>query len=252
MAIDDLVDYKRLIAEAMPGLQKHLKIVNGGDIDEMSNIRDETGSLEQCLTICDEVSESIDSRLRLSREHSTDEKQPSSRRLRNVNNAVTVTKEMLVEFQTRLSGFSTIFGSPQIGSKKTPQASPWQEAEQMREDSAELNDMGEDSDREASDPAETARKNTFEDIASADDSHQLVVSTSGDLISARHIVTGTMSVQWLGQMSDDSLQKLSNDHRSRADKKRPQAQTEQDRFYQFGVGRNLRGGQAERGTGSRQ
>ncbi|GFF36467.1 hypothetical protein IFM46972_04905 [Aspergillus udagawae] len=53
---------------------------------------------------------------------------------------------------------------------------------------------------DASDLAGNPRVNIFENIKSADDSHQLVVSTIGDLISAKHITTGARSAQWFGQM----------------------------------------------------
>jgi hypothetical protein len=45
----------------------------------------------------------------------------------------------------------------------------------------------------------------------ADDGHQLIISTMGDLISARRVTVGSRSIQWLGQMSDTSLQQLSKD-----------------------------------------
>ncbi|THC91535.1 hypothetical protein EYZ11_008998 [Aspergillus tanneri] len=67
---------------------------------------------------------------------------------------------------------------------------------------------------EASDLTGKARTNVFEDVTSSDDSHQLVVSTIGDLISARHIITGARSMQWLGQMSDDTLQQLSRSQKN--------------------------------------
>jgi hypothetical protein len=66
---------------------------------------------------------------------------------------------------------------------------------------------------DASDLAGNPRVNIFENIKSADDSHQLVVSTIGDLISAKHITTGARSAQWFGQMSDETLQQLSRNHK---------------------------------------
>ena len=54
--------------------------------------------------------------------------------------------------------------------------------------------------------------NVFEDISTADNSHQVLISTIGDLISARRVTAGARSRQWLGQMSDDSLQQMSQSH----------------------------------------
>lgn len=62
---------------------------------------------------------------------------------------------------------------------------------------------------EASQKAQPDRTNVFEDITMADDGHQIMVSTFGDLICARKITAGARSLQWFGQMSDESLQELS-------------------------------------------
>ncbi|KAH7061973.1 hypothetical protein BKA63DRAFT_527183 [Paraphoma chrysanthemicola] len=62
---------------------------------------------------------------------------------------------------------------------------------------------------EASRKAQPDRKNTFEDISVTDDGHQVIVSTFGDLVSARQIKAGARSVQLFGQMSDETLQQLS-------------------------------------------
>jgi hypothetical protein len=62
---------------------------------------------------------------------------------------------------------------------------------------------------DASKMADTARTNELEDIVSADNSRQIIVSTIGDLVSARHIVTGSGSLQCVGQMSDETIQHLS-------------------------------------------
>lgn len=61
----------------------------------------------------------------------------------------------------------------------------------------------------ASKRANQERTNIFEDVSTADDGHQIFVSTIGDLISAKRVTAGSRSTQWLGQMSDESLQTLS-------------------------------------------
>jgi hypothetical protein len=61
---------------------------------------------------------------------------------------------------------------------------------------------------EAAVEAEKARTNTFEDVAVAEDSRQVVVSTVGDLISAKRMTAGARSLQLAGQMSDISLQHI--------------------------------------------
>jgi predicted nucleic acid-binding Zn-ribbon protein len=59
--------------------------------------------------------------------------------------------------------------------------------------------------------ANQERTNVFEDISMADNGSQVLVSTVGELISARRITIGSHSLQLMGQMSDDSLQHFSRD-----------------------------------------
>ena len=61
---------------------------------------------------------------------------------------------------------------------------------------------------EASEKAVEERVITFEDVSLADNGHQVIVSTIGDLISAKRITAGNGSTQWMGQMSDASFQHL--------------------------------------------
>jgi Fungal N-terminal domain of STAND proteins len=62
---------------------------------------------------------------------------------------------------------------------------------------------------EASQQADQVRTNVFEDISVAEDAHQTLVSTVGDLITAKRVTAGPCTAQWIGQMSDTSLQQLS-------------------------------------------
>lgn len=96
---------------------------------------------------------------------------------------------------------------------------------------------------EASDLTATVRTNVYEEVKSADNSHQLVVSTIGDLISAKHITTGSNSVQWLGQMSDETIQKLSSDNkRAFFENQTNKTQEQKDVFHDlYGEGRQLKG-----------
>lgn len=56
--------------------------------------------------------------------------------------------------------------------------------------------------------AQQHRINTYEKIDTGEDSHQFIVSTIGDLIKANGLTVGARSVNVMGQMSDESLQKL--------------------------------------------
>jgi hypothetical protein len=66
-------------------------------------------------------------------------------------------------------------------------------------------------DEMASEQAEQGKTNVItEDVCTADDSLQVVVATRGDLI-AKRVSSGSRSTQFVGQMSDASLQQLSRD-----------------------------------------
>jgi hypothetical protein len=64
---------------------------------------------------------------------------------------------------------------------------------------------------QATEHADKVRTNVFEDITAAQDAHQVVVSTLGDLISAKRITADVGATQLLGTMSDTSLQQLARD-----------------------------------------
>ena len=72
---------------------------------------------------------------------------------------------------------------------------------------------------EAAGQAESARTNVFEDVSAAQEAHQVAVATLGDLVFARRVTVGDRSAQWLGQMSDASLQQLSRDRSRVAEEK---------------------------------
>ena len=83
------------------------------------------------------------------------------------------------------------------------------------------------------------RTSTYDRVTLTDDGHQVVVSTVGDLINARDISAGARSAQWLGQMSDDSLQHLSQNRTKFAPEifKPEEAPKFEERY---GQGRNLK------------
>ncbi|RYP57927.1 hypothetical protein DL769_009197 [Monosporascus sp. CRB-8-3] len=60
----------------------------------------------------------------------------------------------------------------------------------------------------ASEHIKEVRTNVFEDVSAAEDANQVIVSTYGDLISAKRVTAGIRATQLLGQMSDAALQQL--------------------------------------------
>ena len=61
---------------------------------------------------------------------------------------------------------------------------------------------------EAMEEATPESINLFKDVDIDDDGHQIIVSTIGDLISARRITAGKRSAQVFGHMSDESVKAL--------------------------------------------
>ncbi|PIA82978.1 hypothetical protein CB0940_12194 [Cercospora beticola] len=63
--------------------------------------------------------------------------------------------------------------------------------------------------------ANRARVNVVEDVASAEDSNAVIVSTIGDLIAAHRVTSGARSNMTIGQMSDETVKHLSTVHATR-------------------------------------
>jgi hypothetical protein len=260
-----LDEYRRMVEETKSDLRDHLENIDEKlqllhqraaaherDDCDLRDAKEEKESTEQCLRICAQVSEFIErSQAQLSRGRYGDERLPPSleQRLTIPRNAEVATKAMLSHFRSRLSENSTTLKTRLAELDERLRVS----ADRISEDTdgfhISLDHMKEERDSilkcldmcaDASSLAEGARTNIFEDVSSADHSHQLVVSTIGDLISAKRIVTGARSVQWLGQMSDDTLQKLSGDHRQHVEEGEPEKQRTQDNFRErYGNGYNL-------------
>ncbi|KFY28957.1 hypothetical protein V491_00240 [Pseudogymnoascus sp. VKM F-3775] len=67
-----------------------------------------------------------------------------------------------------------------------------------------------DTERAVSGQTDEAQRFIFEDLNTAEGAHLVIVSmTPGKPITARNITTGNRTSKWLGQMSDESLQTLS-------------------------------------------
>jgi hypothetical protein len=55
----------------------------------------------------------------------------------------------------------------------------------------------------------------FEDVLAAEASCQIIISENGDSILARKVTSETRALQCLGQMSETTVQQLSQDHYTR-------------------------------------
>lgn len=93
---------------------------------------------------------------------------------------------------------------------------------------------------EAAEPSHMERINVFEDVTVAEDSHQVIVSTFGDLITARRMTIGARSTNWMGQMSDESLQEISRNRAPVSQAERTQQDAVAGFSTRYGVGKSIK------------
>lgn len=227
-----LDDYKRMIEEATSDLQDHLQLINERmqsliqntasmpsiGPPEVEEIIEEKRSIQQCLAICTQVSQLLETyQIRRMTYQAHSESVPHQI---STFRAETATNDLLMGFKDKLSSNAADL---QVRLRELEdRLGKLSKESNDQQDSSLLQAMKEERDSitkcleictDASDLTATVRTNVYEDVTSADNTHQLIVSTIGDLISARHIMTGSNSVQWLGQMSDETIRKLSDDNK---------------------------------------
>jgi hypothetical protein len=91
-------------------------------------------------------------------------------------------------------------------------------------------------------PAGPVASNTFKNISAADDSSQLIVSTTGIVIEAADVTTGRGAAHGMGQMNDTSIQMLlQRDTPTLSNTTKGQKATQS--FYErYGTGHNIKDG----------
>ncbi|KAK6337870.1 hypothetical protein TWF696_001348 [Orbilia brochopaga] len=169
------------------------------DQDQETLEADKRG-IEQCIEICTQVSSHIDRvQTQTAESSSTD---PASSQTTYL--AKQLTTGVLTGCKSELVNTSTLL-QRQLDTIKFQLAA-------LSEHPETLGSAGESLKQclaicaQASEQAKSERINVFEDVTAHDDGDQIVVSTLGDLISAKRITVGSRSLQLLGQMSDESLQ----------------------------------------------
>lgn len=235
-----LDEYKELVQNAQSDLQEHLQELNekldalsargtqtdGNISSERQRIEEEKESTTQCLRICEQASEYIDRLgpgLQAQQQRATSSGNPpnqSPTSLFNSSSAMSKTLLMLMECKAKVASQSTALrirlaeleeklqtfsDEPNRG----PASAHDRERNQLLEERESITQCLTICD-DASNQAQNARTNVIEDVTSADDSSQVIVSTVGDLIRAKRVTTGSRSAQWFGQMSDETVQTLSH------------------------------------------
>lgn len=224
-ATSDLQDHLHEISENLQLLNEASEGPVSLELDSKV-IEEEKQSTEQCLEICAQASEYIES-LQAGLLHdsvSTHDLPAGSANKEGaeLQHAKKVTGAMFHNFQSKLNANSKTL-ELRLAELKSRLAEAQKRQKISKNEATRLETMQEEKESieqclnicaVASDLAGSARVNSFEDVNSADDSRQLIVSTIGDLISAKRIVTGNRSEQWLGQMSDDTIRQLSQNPRT--------------------------------------
>ena len=235
VTIDVLNQYKGMIANTTSDLEEHLQAidkklqslsspgarVSNGDSAEREHIEQEMESTRQCLRICAQVSEHMD-QVRASAFDATHEGLNShpvivtqlegSSAKRAMNNAFKESKATFVntalELEESLQNLNKRLED--ISRRDLSSGVTAAEHGRVQQDKKVVEQCLRVCAR-ASHQADEVQTFVFEDVTVAQDSHQVVVATLGDLISARRVSAGARSKQWLGQMSDTSLQQISKD-----------------------------------------
>jgi chromosome segregation ATPase len=229
-----LNEYKQLITNTASDLEDHLENINDKlrnialqgagisdtDAAERQQLQEERDSTQKCLEICAHVLTQIDqvhpnASINISATYQapittlsslTSAKLVTSSTMNacreNLTNTITELRRRLQDINNRLQKFSL-----QPLNISNEQAAEQERLKEEREYVKQSLDMC----TEASKQANQERTNVFEDISMADNGYQLIVSTVGELISARRITIGSGSLQLMGQVSDDSLQQISRD-----------------------------------------
>jgi chromosome segregation ATPase len=230
-------EYKEMITNTTSDLEDHLQEidkrlqtlylqgarVSDEDAAEREQILEERDSTKQCLTICAQVSEHLD-RVRPTVfediSAAPDSHQKIVTPLRGLIPSKQVTTKVLRECKEKLidTAFKLEEHLHKIDNRLANHSS--REGRISDEVEAERERVQQERDSvtqclsicaKASEQVDKVQTNVFEDVSAAEEAHQVIVATLGDLISATRVNAGARADQWLGQMSDDTVLQLSRD-----------------------------------------
>ena len=212
-------EYKEMITNTTYDLQDRLQIVDdrlrmlvsldsdaGGDnTTAQDQMLEEKTSILKCLEICDGVSQHIDTI-----QHSHVNQTPSSHDgdlapVPAVSTWLTGAQRLAGckrQLEVRLDELRKL----QHGREHSASVP---ESTDKRDLTEEINSLQKSIDI-ASREADRNRTNVFEDISMGEEGPQVIASTIGDLIFARHIRIGSRSLQVIGQMSDVTIQQATH------------------------------------------
>lgn len=216
----DLEDHFQKIDNKLQTLSIQGTGISNDDAIERQQMQEERDSTQKCLDICAEVSSHIDQLqpnafINISAAYQvpvttlsdlTSPQQVVSDTFKacrdNLANGTARLERRLQDINNRLQNLS--LQPLDVSDERVTEQNQLQEEREYIK-------QGLDICAEASNQANQKHTNVWEDISTGDDVREFLVSTVGDLISARRITLGSGSVLVSGQMSDNSLQQLSQD-----------------------------------------
>lgn len=234
---DVLMEYQRLTANATADLEEHLQEIDhklqvislrdatpsDGEANERDRLQEERDSTKQCLYVCEWVSEHLDQISSTSFENlstTPDGHQEIIWRSGDYDPARQLTAKIFKECKERLPDTTSELKKHLEEINERLQNLPLQRANPAGDNLTEQARIQEEKDSlkqclaicaQASVQVDSVQTNVFEDVSAAQDAHQVIVATLGDLISAKHVTAAARSTQWLGRMSDATVQQLSRD-----------------------------------------
>ncbi|KFY95574.1 hypothetical protein V500_02710 [Pseudogymnoascus sp. VKM F-4518 (FW-2643)] len=215
----DLKEHLQELDEKLQAISQGAQAFNVDNL-EQQRIKEERESAQSCLDICIQVSAHIDNVQQnafvniagtlANNQDSAAESKKFTQAEAVTNNTLTHCKLGLAQTTSQLREQLHRINEQMRSSSQRHTLSGEQaiEQERIRE---ELRSV-EQSLKICSEAAEKAlpdRIHVFEDVLIGDDGDQIIVATFGDLISAKRVTIGSRSRQFLRQMSDTSLQLLS-------------------------------------------
>ncbi|CAG8092626.1 unnamed protein product [Penicillium salamii] len=220
-AKSDLEDRLRELDRKLESFSKNASSVDMRGETEWQQLQEEKQSTEQCLMICTKFYEHIEkvgsqvetcpepdkSNAGVSVNMQYRAKQALCNLLRDFKSDLATTSSEFNNIIERLEHQQTVLPSrPAHISGKN--AAAMQQIQEERNSTAQCLTICAD----ATKHSEEIQSNIFEDITSGHDSQQYVISSIGQLITAKRINTGSRSLLMLGQMSDDTIRQSSHDH----------------------------------------
>jgi hypothetical protein len=250
----DLEEHLQQITQKLQDLSSQRLRSPDEDDTERNQIQDERDSTLQCLDICARVSSHID-QIQSKAFHNVSLPAEDIRlRMQTLNlpvpaqilavNALTQCKvnlgEATSELSRRLQNVEERLQNAACGASQTPDISAAEKDTLLEEIESAKQCLALCA--QASDKAEPSRINIFEDVSMAADGRQVIVSTLGDLISAKRITAGDRSMQLMGQMSDHALEQFACDrhlNQTEGDVERHNPAEPNLRFERYGTGQKL-------------